>query len=321
VVAAHEFSPTRGPSERKWGETRAYHEFGPSRDRERVEWGETRGDRAVRALAAQQHGLVTTRQLAAAGISKDAITWRLANGRLARHSHGIYLVGPLQAQFTPEMAAVLACGPTALLSHDSAAALWGFRPRPRHPHVTVTRGDPRPAGVSVHRATPHASLEAAVHHALPLTTPTRTLHDLAATLTQRDLDRAVEQAQILRLPIETSTARRGAAKLKQALRSDPRMTRSEAEARLLALIRAARLPTPRTNARIGRHEVDLVWDAQRVIVEVDGFAYHGTREAFERDRVRDAELQAAGYRVVRVTWRMIVEEPEALVARLAALLA
>jgi very-short-patch-repair endonuclease len=292
-------------------------DFRPSRGVPGDDWGLSR----VAALAARQYGLVTTRQLAAAGISKHAIRHRVAQGRLSRYHRGVYLFGPLQAQFTPEMAAVLACGPTALLSHDSAAAVYGFRPRPTNPHVTVTTGDPRPANVTVHRATPHLSLKAAVHYGLPLTTPERTLADLAAMLPQRELDRAAEQAQILRLPIEAIGRRRGAARLRRALRTDPRMTRSEAEARLLALIRAARLPTPRTNVRIGRHEVDLVWDAQRVIVEVDGFAYHGTREAFERDRLRDAELQAAGYRVVRVTWRMIVDEPEALVARLAALLA
>jgi very-short-patch-repair endonuclease len=95
------------------------------------------------------------------------------------------------------------------------------------------------------------------------------------------------------------------------------LTRSEAEERLLALLRAAALPPTAVNARIGRHEVDLVWAPQRLVVEVDGFAYHGSRAAFERDRLRDAELQAAGYRVVRVTWRQLVERPEALIVRLA----
>jgi very-short-patch-repair endonuclease len=94
-----------------------------------------------------------------------------------------------------------------------------------------------------------------------------------------------------------------------------------AEARLLELIRAARLPRPQTNVRIGRYEVDLVWHAQRVVVEVDGYEFHSSRQPFERDRIRDAELQAAGYGVLRVTWRQIVHEPEAVLARLAALLA
>lgn len=97
----------------------------------------------------------------------------------------------------------------------------------------------------------------------------------------------------------------------------PEMTRSEAERRFLALIRAARLPTPRTNVRVGRHEVDFVWPAERLIVEVDGFRYHGSRHAFERDRARDTDLAALGYTVVRVTWRQITEESHALIARIA----
>jgi very-short-patch-repair endonuclease len=99
------------------------------------------------------------------------------------------------------------------------------------------------------------------------------------------------------------------------------MTRSEAERRLLALVRAARLPQPETNVRLGRYEVDMLWRRQRLVVEVDGFAYHGSRRAFERDRRRDADLTQAGYRVVRFTWRQITQEPEAVVARLAALIA
>mgnify|MGYP001018653413 FL=1 len=101
----------------------------------------------------------------------------------------------------------------------------------------------------------------------------------------------------------------------------PRLTRSEAEARLLALLRRSRLPLPSTNVRVGRYEVDMLWSSHRLAVEVDGFAFHGTRAAFERDRVRDADLQALGLRVIRVTWRQIVEEPEATVARLAGMLA
>ena len=101
----------------------------------------------------------------------------------------------------------------------------------------------------------------------------------------------------------------------------PALTRSQAEERLLALLRAAELPPTAVNGRLGGHEVELLWAAQRLVVEVDGFAYHGGRAAFERHRLRDAELQAAGYRVVRVTWRQLVERPEALIARLAQALA
>ncbi len=174
---------------------------------------------------------------------------------------------------------------------------------------------------AIHRS---HSLNAAVHQGLPLTTPTRTLHDLAAHLPQHELDRAVEQAQILRLATRDEIAadlpRRGRRALEVALDDEPRMTRSEAERRLLALISQARLPRPETNVRVRGLRGRLLWRARRLIVEVDGFAYHSTRHAFERDRARDAALQAAGYRVVRFTWRQIVDNSYAVVAQLSALL-
>ena len=110
---------------------------------------------------------------------------------------------------------------------------------------------------------------------------------------------------------------RGTAALKAATRNEPAYTRSEAERRLLELIRAARLPLPRTNARVGPYEVDFLWPDASLVVEVDGFAFHSTRAAFERDRRRDAELHRAGLHVLRVTWRQIEDEPEALVASVA----
>jgi very-short-patch-repair endonuclease len=279
----------------------------------------------VLALAARQHAVVTAEQLAAAGLGKDAIARRMAVGWLTRCRRGVYLVGPLPAQFSAEMAAVLACGETALLSHHSAAAVWGFRPPHKgEVHVTV-QGSHRHNrdGIRLHRT---HSLKAAVHHDLPLTNPARTLLDLAPLIPQHELDRATEQAQILGLTtrdeIEAQlNGRRGSAALRRALHDEPSLTRSEAERRLLHLIYKAGLPRPETNRHVEGYEVDLLWRDRRLIVEVDGFAFHSTRAAFERDRRRDAELQAHGYRVVRFTWRQIVHEPEAVVARIAALLA
>jgi very-short-patch-repair endonuclease len=154
------------------------------------------------------------------------------------------------------------------------------------------------------------------------------LLDLAHVLSTRELRRAYEQAQILHLLrdadlgalLDRSPGRRGAPALR-ALIEEPSLTRSEAEARLLDLLRAADLPPTATNARVGCHEVDFLWHPQRLVVEVDGFAYHASRAAFERDRLRDAELQADGYRVIRITWRQIDEKPEAVIARLARVLA
>ncbi len=159
------------------------------------------------------------------------------------------------------------------------------------------------------------------HFGIPITTPARTLLDLAPLLAQHDLDRAVEEAQVRGLvkPEALAGAPHGA--LRRAARDDASMTRSEAEARLLALIRVADLPEPLTNARIEGFEVDVAWPEQRLIVEVDGFAFHSTRAAFERDRLRDQALQAAGWRVMRITWRQIAETAEAVVARIAAALA
>ena len=134
----------------------------------------------------------------------------------------------------------------------------------------------------------------------------------------------MEQAQILRLATSDEIAadppRRGRRALKAALEHEPTLTRSEAERRLLALIQAARLPRPQTNVVVHGYEVDLFWPAQRLAVEIDGFQYHATRQAFERDRARGAALQAAGYRVVRFTWRQIVHDSHAVVAQLALLL-
>jgi very-short-patch-repair endonuclease len=263
---------------------------------------------------------VTTRQLAAAGIGERAVAHRVATGRLVRLFRGVYRVGPILPPFGREMAAVLACGDNALLSHHSAAAIWGIRPAHEGDvHVTVSGRDQRPRqGIQVHRS---LSLNAAVQDGLPLTTPARTLQDLATILPQHQLDRATEEAQVLRLvtreELEQLPSRPA---LKRALHTEPALTRSEAERKLLDLVRAARLPRPETNVQVAGYEVDFLWRDHRLVVEVDGFAFHATRTASERDRTRDATLQAAGYRVVRLTWRQLTDEPHAVVARLASLL-
>ena len=298
------------------GETHARGRKVPTDARERDAWGETHtGDAAITSVAARQHGMVTTKQLAAAGIGERAVAHRVANGRLTRIFRGVYRVGPVTAPYGLEMAAVLATG--GALSHHSAAALWGFcPPHDGNTHVTVTNKDARSRrGLTVHRT---ASLNAAVHNGLPLTTPARTLHDLTPHLEPHELERAVEEAVIRGLTTPDELTTRPA--LRRARIEEPQLTRSEAERRLRKLIRAARLPRPQTNTKVAGWEVDAVWPAQRLVVEVDGFAYHGNRAAFERDRRKDAALVAAGYRVVRITWRQLVEEPHAVVALLARLL-
>lgn len=155
----------------------------------------------------------------------------------------------------------------------------------------------------------------------------RTLADIAPVVGAASLARAVNEAYVGRLvtpaELERVAHRRGARPLREVLaaQSERSLTRSEAERKLLRLVAGAGLPRPSTNVRIADFEVDVLWRDQRLIVEVDGFAFHGTRAAFERDRARDARLQALGFRVVRVTWRQLVHERERVAATLAGALA
>ncbi len=294
-----------------------------TRSREVGDWRDIR----VRELAARQHGVVSAAQLRAAGLTREAIAHRARNGRLTRLHRGVYLAGPIASPYTPLAAALLACGPAAALSHRTAAALWELQPRHEGLiDVTVTSGRREHEGVRVHRATLRSD-ERAERNGVALTTPARTLIDLAALLPRRDTERALEQALVRRLTtlehllieIHAARSRRGTRALRAIAEEvqTPSLTRSEAERRLLDLVRRAHLPHPVTNTRVGRFEVDLLWARERLVVEVDGYAFHGGRQAFERDRERDAELQLAGHRVLRVTWRQITDEPHRVVARLA----
>jgi very-short-patch-repair endonuclease len=271
-------------------------------------------DRAIAELARSQQGIVTTAQLAAAGIGPRAVEHRVAGGRLTRVHRGVYRVGPIAGPYSQEMAAVLATG--GVLSHHTAAAIWGVRPpHDGDVHVVAERKARSRRGLKVHRS---SSLTAAVHLGLPLTTVPRTLHDLAPVLSGYELERAVEEAVIRGLATPEELTTRPA--LRRAAIEEPQITRSEAERRLRRLIKAARLPRAATNVKVAGWEVDAFWPRERLVVEIDGFAYHGNRAAFERDRRKDAALVAAGYRVVRITWRQLVDEPHAVVALLARLL-
>ena len=291
-------------------------------------------DPAIARVAAAQHGVVTRAQLEAAGLGRGAIAHRVAQRRLHRVHRGVYLVGhPVPPPLAREVAALFSCGDGAVLSHRTAAWLWQVAAAPpADVDVSVAGRDPgRRTGVAVHRVRRLPPDEVQRQCGLPVTSPARTLLDLAEVVARRELERAVREAEVLGLArhdelvalLERSPGRRGAAPLGALVHLDQGRptTRSEAEDRLLALLRRARLPPTDVNVRVGRHEVDLLWRPQRLVVEVDGYAFHGMRAAFERDRLRDAELSAAGYRVLRVTWRQLCNEPEALIARLAQALA
>lgn len=255
---------------------------------------ETVGDPAVAKVAMRQRGLVSRVQMEAAGLGRGGIEHRIARGRLHRVRRGVYQVGHAAAvPWKTEVAALLAVGPGSVLSHRSAARLR-------------------------------------LREGLPVTAPARTLLDLGAVVDMRSLERAVNKALVtrivderaLRRAVERLRGRPGAAALKGVLdRLDgPSLTRSEAEDRMRELLRRSGLPAPRANARVGGYEVDLLWRDERLVVEIDGYAFHSGRVAFERDRVRDADLQALGLRVLRVTWRQLVGEPEAVIARIARVL-
>jgi very-short-patch-repair endonuclease len=286
-------------------------------------------EKRIAGIAERQHGVVAHRQLLALGLSRSTIARWVREGWLHRVHRGVYAVGHARlAREGRYMAAVLACGDGAALSHFAAAVLWEILPE-RGPRVDVTvparGGRARHRLVIVHRAA-LAPSEVATTHGIPLTTPTRTLIDLADVLPHRQLERAIDEAAYLRLDLTAlrpRPGRRGAGRLARVLgEHDPGSTRTrfDLEERMLALCRRAELPAPDVNADVMRYEVDFVWREARLIVETDGWKSHGTRAAFERDRLRDAALVAAGWRVVRITWRRLERDPEGVARELVHLL-
>jgi very-short-patch-repair endonuclease len=288
----------------------------------------------IGTLASRQYGVVSTQQLLAAGIGSGAIASRVRRHRLHRLHRGVYAVGHTAlVPLAREMAAVLACGGEgAAISHRSAAVLWGLVPRDDGPvDVTVARSGGRRRGLRIHRSRTLRAEDVRWLQGIPTTSPERTLLDFAETAQDRELERALDEAIVQRLTthaalvaaVRNAPGRQAAPRLSALLaRSDPpALTRSEAEERLLALVRAARLEAPEVNVRVKGHLVDFLWRRHRLIVEIDGYRFHSSRSAFERDRRRDAELAAAGYQVIRVTWRQITEEPYSVVALLSQTLA
>jgi very-short-patch-repair endonuclease len=288
----------------------------------------------MRALAARQHSVISRAQMLDIGFGPRAIDRRVEAGELRRLHRGVYLLGPVAPSLAREMAAVLACAPDAYLSHASAGHLWAvtpYLPRPDLIHVTVTRGDPRRPGIRVHSAPALTRAETTTLKRIPITTPARTLLDLAPTLTRSELERSLAETirtnRVRRSQLHSMLAlysrRPGAPALRALLErdEDPAFTRRQGEARLLALLREADLPRPEANASLGPYEIDFLWREQRLAVEFDSWQFHSDRRAFEADRRRDADLVSWGYRVIRVTWREVEESPVATVARIASTLA
>jgi hypothetical protein len=285
-------------------------------------------------LAGRQYGVVARRQLIALGLKSTAIARRVAAGRLHRIHAGVYAVGhPVLGPNGRRMAAVLACGPGAALSHASAGALWELRPSAA---VLTDVSVPRPGGqrrprLRIHRAPDLRPDEITTKDAIPVTSPARTLLDLAAILQRRALEQALDRAEVQRLtdyPALAALARahpghHGAGKLTAALNTHhaaTTLTKGKLEERFLTLCRDHGLPTPLVNTWPAGKEVDFLFAAQRLIVETDSWRYHKTRRAFENDRRRDAHHTRAGYRTLRFTHRQLTNEPHTVAAAVRAAL-
>jgi very-short-patch-repair endonuclease len=294
-------------------------------------------DARLARIAGRQHGMVTHRQLAVVGIRGSAITRRVATGRLERVHRGVFAVG--HAQRTPEarwIAAVMACGPGAVLSHLDAAALWKVYEGPAKIHVTTTTRSRRAQpGVRAHRARRLDTADVTVKDGIPVTTVARTLVDLAEVLSSDRVLRAIREAEYLRLldldtlvaAVRRAHGRRRLGVLKQAIaRHRPgQIVRDELEHRFLELVQAAGLPAPETNVKVRTrrrpYKVDCLWRSEGVAVELDGRAAHARAGAFEEDRARDAALTAIGLRPLRFTWLRVTEQGAAVIAELQATLA
>ena len=264
-------------------------------------------DACIARIAARQHGVITTAQLLAVGLSATTITAWVKAGRLHRIHRGVYAVGhPGLSLPGTWMAAVLACGEGAVLSHRSAAYLWKLLKPVQGPvHITVPThaGRAQRKGLVIHRATLLTSQTTAKAN-IPVTSPERTLTDLRRTVRPHEYRRALRQAEFERLPLELPTDG----------------TRSELESLFLKLIKRHRLPEPEVNARLGPFLIDCLWRSERLAVELDGYAAHSGQAAFEDDRERDLWLTLHAYEVVRFTHEQLTREPAAVVAAVRELL-
>lgn len=280
-------------------------------------------------LVERQHGVVSRSQLLAAGLTRDAIEHRLATGRLHRMWRGVYAVGRRSVgQRGRWMAAVLSSGPHALLSHRSAAALWGLT-RDSGQLEVVVPGDVwrRRRGILVHRRTGLSDDERRTVHGIPVTDPTATLVDLAACLRERPLERAINEAdrldlvdpESLRSAIDRAPRRPGLGRLRRLLAGKP-LTDSGLERRFLSLVEQAGLPLPETQALLNGYRVDFYWPQLGLVVEADGWRHHRTPGEQATDRRRDQAHAVAGLTAVRFAEAQIRYEPARVKATLKAVM-
>lgn len=279
-------------------------------------------DGRVAELAARQHGVVTRRQLEEAGLGSRAITIRVRKRQLLRVHQGVYALGAFPVSHRQRwMAAVLACGEGAVLSHHSAASLWELlRPIDGPTHVAIPTQQTRRSrrGIHLHRCPSLAELSSPPsslpirggrggqlvtrRHNIPVTTIQRTIDDIDGSIAPYLVRRARRQAELM------------GARLKDA---EGTRSRSDLEEDFLALCRRHSFPPPETNLKIGRWEVDFVWRDRCVAVEIDSFAYHRGSVAFQEDRARDLDLRQRGFTVLRFSERQLEQDPERVAADVA----
>jgi very-short-patch-repair endonuclease len=288
---------------------------------------------SIAALATEQYGIVAHKQLRDLGLTESAISRRIADATLHKLHQGVYAVGHAAVSKRGTlMAALLACGPGAMLSHSAAAWMWGLLAQLPSPiDVTVTGHDRRHAGIRVHRSRTIRARDTREREQLRLTGVPRTLLDLVATGSRRRADGLVDRAERLGLLdvaavddlLARSRGARGTARLRTAmdLYRDVAMTRSMLESRFLDLVLRAGLPRPSMNYYVAGMEVDAYWEQEQFVVELDGYETHGSRRSFERDRVRQETLALAGIASIRITARRLDREPKRIVSNLRALLA
>jgi Transcriptional regulator, AbiEi antitoxin len=274
----------------------------------------------IERLASSSHGVVNRAELLAAGLTEAQIKRRLRSGELLQEYRGVYRVGhrapSIEARY---LAAVWACGRGALLSGRAAGHLLGLLTTPPSMPEVTARTERRIPGVRTHRS--RSALDGMIWRGIPVTTPARTLVDLASVLAVQDLARACHEAGIRHgtSPGEVEAIlewRRGAVNLRRVLRGDERVSLSALERRFLTLMRREGLPLPVTNRPAGGRYVDCRWVGKRLTVELDGYRYHSSRHAWELDRRREREAYARGDDFRRYTYGDVFEESGPMLAEL-----
>jgi very-short-patch-repair endonuclease len=276
----------------------------------------------LRRLAEKQHGVVAWRQLISFGLTEGQIKSRLNDGQLVPLHRGVFALGHRRIGLYGEwMAATLACGPGAVLSHGTAAQLWGIRGSRKPIEVTRVSGHRRPHGVRLHQTRSLPAEHVTVEAGIPVTTIERTLLDMAPRLDAKQLEhdlveadrsRRLRWSKLWRVITEHGRGRKGVKRLRRVVaQADPRFADavSTPEVDFLILCREEGLKMPQVNVLVEGKKVDFYWPNERLIVEADSYGFHGDPRAFELDHQSTVDLEVAGYRVHRTTYKMLESNP------------